>query len=341
MQQVNWGIIGLGNIAKKFAESFKNIKNANLIGVASKNKNKIEKFQKKYEIEKKYCFESYEKLIKCEKIDIIYIALPNSLHYEWIIKCIENNKKILVEKPATLNFAQIEKIRNNYNIDNIFFAEGFIYRYHPQISKVIEILNSNTIGKLLSIETVFGFDIVHKKNLFGFKKEKKLNEENRLFNKSLGGGVILDLGCYPVSLSTLIASLNSKINYKKFEIISKKKEMGSTDVEIDAEAEIVFDAAFKCKVAASFLKNLGKQTKIIGTDGELTLRDTWHAQPAQIDITGKKNQSIKLETNENIFFYEIKKISENILENKYKPDFPGVSIQDTFINMKILDNWKN
>ena len=92
MKKVNWGIIGLGKIALQFANGFKFTNNAKLIGVASKNPEKLEKFKKGFQINEKYCFNNYEDLLSSKEIDIIYIALPNSLHCEWIIKCIESNK---------------------------------------------------------------------------------------------------------------------------------------------------------------------------------------------------------------------------------------------------------
>ena len=88
MRKVNWGIVGLGNIAEKFADAFQFSKNAKLVAIASLNQKKINKFQDKFQVEEKYCFSSYEKLLSCSDVDIIYIALPNSLHHEWIIKCI-------------------------------------------------------------------------------------------------------------------------------------------------------------------------------------------------------------------------------------------------------------
>ena len=96
MKKVNWGILGLGNIGFKFSESFGNLKNAKLKSVSSRNREKLIKFGKQNGIEKEFLFENYYDLIKCNDIDIIYIALPNSLHYYWIIECIKNNKKILI-----------------------------------------------------------------------------------------------------------------------------------------------------------------------------------------------------------------------------------------------------
>ena len=89
MQKVNWGIIGLGSIAKEFADGFSNLKNAKLLGVASRNQNKIEDFKKKFQLQNQYCFEDYENLIDKKEIDIIYIALPTFLHKKWIIDCLK------------------------------------------------------------------------------------------------------------------------------------------------------------------------------------------------------------------------------------------------------------
>ena len=340
MKKVNWGILVLGNIGFKFSESFGSLKNAKLKGVSSRNREKLIKFGKQNGIEKEFLFENYYDLIKCNDIDIIYIALPSSLHYYWIIECIKNNKKILVEKPATMNFAELKDIVENYFNKNVFFTEAFMYRYHPQIIKLIELLNSKIIGTPTSMESVFGIDIINKKKFFFFKK-KKINKENRRFNKSLGGGVILDLGSYPVSFSTLIASLVSKIDYNKIKYTNKKKDICSTGVEIDASLEINFNNNFKSSIAASFNKNLGKYSKIIGTRGELFISNTWDPQSCEINITGENQQRIMIESLENVYTYQIEKISNNILENKCHVDYPGLTIFESLENMKIIDNWKN
>ena len=159
MQKVNWGIIGLGKIALKFAEGFKNIDNAKLLGISSKDNEKLKKFKENFKIENNFCFNNYENLLECKNIDIIYIALPNSLHHEWIIKCIKKEKKILVEKPATLNLSQMKDVQNKLLNKNLLFTEAFMYRYHPQIIKVIKLIRGNAIGKLISMESFFGMDI--------------------------------------------------------------------------------------------------------------------------------------------------------------------------------------
>ena len=145
MKQVKWGIIGLGNIASKFAEGFQYTKNAKLFAISSRSENKLLTFKNKFKIEDNCCFTNYDSLLKCKDIDVIYIALPHSLHYEWIIKSVEKGKNILVEKPATINFIQMENIMNNLKHKNILFSEAFMYRYHPQILKTVDLLKSKVI----------------------------------------------------------------------------------------------------------------------------------------------------------------------------------------------------
>ena len=172
MRQVNWGIIGLGKIATKFAESFKNIKNSKLKAVASRDIVKLKKFKNNFDLNSEHCFSKYEDILDCKNLDIIYIALPHSLHSEWSIKCIEKNKNILVEKPATVNFSEMKIIEEKLKKGNIFFAEAFMYRYHPQIIKLVDLIKDGTIGKLISMESFFGNDILSKK-IFGIKFKKK------------------------------------------------------------------------------------------------------------------------------------------------------------------------
>ena len=341
MQKVNWGIIGLGNIALKFAEGFKDVVNAKLFAVSSKNNKKIEKFKDYFTIEDRYCFDNYEDLLECQDIDIVYIALPHSLHHEWVVKCIKKEKKILVEKPATINFSQIIDIHNKLLNKNLLFSEAFMYRHHPQIIKVIELIKENIIGELISMESFFGVDALTKKNLFGFKKEKKMSEKNRLYNKELGGGTILDLGCYPVSFSQFIASFVPDINLNNVDLINIKRENGPTGVDIDSYAELVFDKKFKSKVGASFKKDLGKETKIIGEKGEILIENTWHGENGLIEVNAEKNYKLEVKSYENIFSHEIENLSNSILEGKNELYYPAMTLEETMLNMKILEKWMN
>tara|TARA_B100000902_G_scaffold99842_1_gene102247 strand:+ start:287 stop:1315 length:1029 start_codon:yes stop_codon:yes gene_type:complete len=341
MKKINWGVIGLGNIAQRFLESFLEVQNSNLLAIASKDSLKLEQNQKKFNIKNEYAFNDYEKLIKCKEVDIVYISLPNSLHFYWIKKCIQNKKKFLVEKPATLNLDEAIELKKIIQNQNLFFAEGFMYRYDPLMVKIIDLIKRNEIGDLLSIDSSFGVNLLTKKKFIFFKKNKKIDNKSRQFNKELGGGCILDLGSYTTSLTILISSLIKNINNKNFRIRVLEKEMGKTDVEIHSRAQIIFDNGFVSNVSASFKENLGNDTVIKGTSGKIYIHNTFLGIDQIRVVLENESYEIEKKNKRNIYSIEIENISQNILDHQSKILFPGIQIDDTVLNMKILEDWKN
>ena len=336
MKKINWGIVGLGNIANTFANAFNSVTNSKLLAVSSKNLNNIKTFKERFQIPNKYCFQNYEELISCEDIDIIYIALPHNLHFKWIIKCIEHNKNILVEKPATVDLNEMKIVNEKLKNSNLFFAEAFMYLYHPQSLSIVDIIKKNKIGELQSMESNFGFNAIEKKFL-GFKWYK-INKKKRLFNKKLGGGSILDIGCYPCSLSVIIAKLKSRTDINKLEIKNIKKDFGSIDVDLEAHAELHFDNNFISKIKSSFKKNLGQSTKIIGTMGEIFIENSWSCNPSKIIINGNNYDNFN-NSSKNVYSFQIQKISECLLKKENKPIYPAMNRHDSEENMQILNKW--
>ena len=341
VKKISWGIIGLGNIATHFAKAAKLTDNAYLKGISSKNQNKILSFKKLFGIKKEYCFNNYDDLINCNDIDAIYIALPNSMHYEYILKCIEAKKKILVEKPATKNFLEIKSIKEKYNKKAFFYAEGFMYLHHPQISKIFSILKKKLIGNLIYINSKFGRNILTKKNFLGIETQKKQNINNRLFNESLGGGVILDLGCYTSSFCVSIASLYLDLDINKITVKSEGKKIGSTGVEVDAAASINFDNKINAEIEASFIRDIGSESVIVGEKGKIVIKDTWQGSSSISLIQGNKIEEIYNNAKNNSYYYQIKNISDNILMKMTMPQQPVMDLEKSYINMDILEKWKN
>ena len=337
MKKIRWGILGLGSIAQVFAKSFNFCDHGQLVAISSQDRNKLNQFQNDFKIEDQYCFNNYKDLIKCNDIDIIYLALPNSLHFKWICECIDQEKNVLVEKPALSNVKESENLIKFLENKSFFLVEGFMYRFHPQINIIIDLIKNHVIGELLSMESYFGSDILTKKNFLGFKLRKKLNEKNRIFNKNLGGGAILDLGCYTTSFSSIIASLKSK--FKAINVTNKKKEICSTGVDIDSYGELHFDNNFKSKVGASFSKNIGRKSKIYGQKGEIIIEDTWFGSNSIIVKKNDKNEIIKINKIKNIYSMEIDHLSKNLLENKKQIDISGLRLNDIILNTRVLNDW--
>ena len=341
MEKINWGILGLGEIAHKFSKGFFETTNAKLLAVASKDLEKTKIFKDHFNVDSKYLFNSYEDLINCKEVDIVYIALPNSLHYEWALKSIKNLKHVLVEKPVTLNLEEIKDIKRNLINERLFFGEAFMYRHHPQTNLILDIIKNREIGNLVSMKSNFGINLLSKKKFLFFNKKKKINPNSRLFNKKLGGGCILDLGCYPSSFSLLIGSLISN-NNKDFKIKKTSIEMGETNVDIDSYAKIYFDENFFSEINASFKKNLGNKSEIKGEKGTIIINDTWlgNGNIAKID-NNRRNQIINIKNNKNIYSYQIQNISKTILDNSFQDKYRGMSLNESLINMKIIEEWLN
>jgi len=336
---VNWGIIGLGNIALEFAKSFINVENADLLAVASTSHKKLAKFKQEFNINNENLYDNYERIIEDKNIDIIYIALPNTFHFNWVFKNVEKNKNILVEKPAFLNFKEANLIFNHQNFKNIFFNEGFMYRYHPQMQEVIKIIKSKVIGKPVSMKSYFGINLINKKKFFGLIK-KKVDKNNRLFNKNLGGGVILDLGCYTTSMSLLVASLIENININNFKILDIETQYLSSNIDIHSSAKISFDEKFTSEIKTSFKENYNK-TIIDCENGKIIIENSWNSKNTEIELIGKINKKIKFESQKNNYSLEIEQISKDILQKKKEVSFPGTSKKDTLINTKLIENWIN
>ena len=337
--KINWGLIGLGNISNIFGEAFQNTKNSNLLAIASKNDQRLNTFKQKYSIESNFCFKDYERLIKCDKVDVVYISLPNSFHKEWIDKCLFYKKKFLVEKPAFNNFKDAKEVKDKILKEENFFSEGFMYKFNPQFKKIIELVRNNEIGKIISIKSSFGVNLITKKKFFFFEKRRKIDPEGRLFSKKLGGGCILDLGCYPISFSTSLISLQNEINFEKFVIVNCKKEVGETGVDIDSRLEYIFDNEINVEVASSFKKNIGRKSIIKGTKGTIIVDDTWIDGKTISLVKDNNKKEYKFDNTINPYTLEIDNVSQSILNKSNCCLFPGTTFNETLINTKILNDW--
>ena len=337
--KINWGLIGLGNISNIFGEAFQNTKNSNLLAIASKNDQRLNTFKQKYFIESNFCFRDYERLIKCDKVDVVYISLPNSFHKEWIDKCLFYKKKFLVEKPAFNNFKDAKEVEDKILKEENFFSEGFMYKFNPQFKKIVELVRNNEIGKIVSIKSTFGVNLITKKKFFFFEKKRKIDPEGRLFSKKLGGGCILDLGCYPISFSTSLISLQNEINFEKFVIVNCKKEVGETGVDIDSRLEYIFDNEINVEVASSFKKNIGRKSIIKGTKGTIIIDDTWIDGKIISLVKDNNKKEYKFDNKINPYTLEIDNVSQSILNKSNCCLFPGTTFDETLINTKILNDW--
>ena len=336
MEKIRWGIIGPGSIANNFADGLSGSYSGQLVGIASKNDERRKSFGDKYGIHEDFRFESYDDIVNSEHIDAIYISTPHTLHAEWTIKAAGKGKHVLCEKPGAVNYKEGQKVIDAVNAAGVFYMEGFMYRCHPQIPKLIKLIKNKTIADIISIESSFGFDM------------GKTIPEHRLFNKNLAGGGILDVGLYPISFSRIIASVGSSENFLEPEFLSAEAKIGQTDVDEIAHANIKFKNGVEAKVSAAIRENMKNNAIINGKDGIIGLPDPWlpgkNGGPCHAKIIIKKNNKeevIDLKGPEHLFFFEAELASQSIAKEKTQAPFPAMTWDDTLGNLKALDQWRN
>jgi predicted dehydrogenase len=187
--KIRWGILGAASIAlRRFVPAVQASRNGEVIAVASRTLEKAQTFAGERNLPKAYG--SYEELIADPDIDAIYNPLPNSEHAEWSIRCAEAGKPVLCEKPLARDAAEAQKMVDAFTARNILFAEGFMYRFHPQTVRVKEMVDSGAVGDLTSLSAAFTFHI--------------RSEDNIRLNKELAGGGLMDVGCYCVNVMRLM-----------------------------------------------------------------------------------------------------------------------------------------
>ena len=188
--KLNWGIITTGWIARKFATDLLQSRTGRLVAVGARKRTDAEKFAQDFGGIRAH--DSYEALLADPEVQAVYIGTPHPLHLEWAVKAAEAGKHILCEKPLTLRLADTLRIIEAAKRHDVLLMEAYMYRFHPQTLKLVELVRRGAIGDLRLIRA--SFNVVC-----------NFDPEHRMFKKSLGGGSILDLGCYPITFSRHIA----------------------------------------------------------------------------------------------------------------------------------------
>ena len=321
---IKWGVIGTGHMANIFAESIQETDNAKLVAVSSRTKKSLEIFGDRFNIKENLRFISNEEICKSEDIDAIYISTLNNTHFDLIKLCAINKKNILCEKPFCLNLNEANELQKIIIINKVMFFEAIAYLSHPQTSVILDLVNNDEIGEIISIESTFGF------------KVRKIDPESRLFNKKLGGGAILDVGCYPMSFISLFLENENKIVFNEID-----GEIYHTNVDIAASANITINDKIQCKIKIS-LKEYFKNNSIIkGTKGSMIVGFPWLPEKKVFLEIHNKSRYYKSFVHSDLSVYanQIKNVSNKFLNNNNNKS-RLFDVSKSLENMTYLDHWK-
>lgn len=291
-KKINWGILGCGKIAHKFAEDLLTVPKANLYAVASRSEEKANEFASKYNTPVSYG--SYEELSKDPNIDVIYIATPHVFHYENTLMCLNNKKAVLCEKPFAMNTTEVKELIHVAKQKNVFLMEALWTYFLPHYQFALNKIKSEELGSVISLKADFGF-------------AAKYDPKERLFNKKLGGGSLLDVGVYP-----LFAAL-SILGYPKE--IRAIAIFGKTEVDETCDMKLQYENG----VTASLYSSITKQTKteaIIELEkGTVTINSRFH-EPSSVTIQREgRSETKEFPSTTNGYNFEAIHVQEMLAQN--------------------------
>ncbi len=303
-EPVKWGVLSTANIARtQFLPALMDAHNAVLQAVGSRDLAKAQEVASQFGAAKAYG--SYDELLSDPEVEAVYIPLPNSMHKEWTIKALRAGKHVLCEKPMALNIEECDEMLQAAEEEGRLFMEAFMYRFHPQIRKIEELLQEGRIGEVQLIRGSFSFVLE--------------DEENIRLADELGGGSAMDVGCYPIHFSNLI--YGEVPHTVKASAVYRPSAPG---VDLSMCGILEYSGGRKAVFDSSFTMPDRQAVEIVGSEGTIRINRPWRPDRAEVSIVVQKgNISEEIDfPSSNPYQLEIEHFSECIRTGN-EPLLPG------------------
>lgn len=327
MNSLSWGILGTGRIAGIFAKQLSQSRTGKLAAVGSRSRASAEKFAAEFGALHSHA--TYDALLADSQVQAVYIATPHPLHAEWCLKAAAAGKHILCEKPLTLNHTEALTVVDAARKHDVFLMEAFMYRCHPQIAKLVELLRKKAIGEVRVIHASFGF-------------HRDFNPEVRLFKNALGGGGILDVGCYTTSMARLVAGIATGKPFAEPVEVKGCGHLAPTGVDTWATASLKFPGDILAALATSVEVQQHNVVRIHGSNGTIFVPAPWaqihdgSTTKLFVEHKGEPPQEIVVESTQPAFAIEADHVAAYIEHRQA----PAMSWDDSLGNMQTLDRWR-
>ncbi|HTK10619.1 MAG TPA: aldo/keto reductase [Ktedonobacteraceae bacterium] len=326
-KKLAWGILGTGGIAKTFAKGVAQSSTGTLVAVGSRTQESAEVFGEAFAVPHRHG--SYEALLADPEVQAVYISTPHPMHAEWAIKAAEAGKHVLCEKPIGLNAAQTMAIIESAYQNDVFLMEAFMYRAHPQTQKLVELIQSGAIGQVRVIQVTFSFHL-------------NFNPESRLLKSELGGGGILDVGCYCASAARLVAGAALGQKFADPLEVQAVGHLGTTGVDEYSVAVLKFPGDIVAQLFTGVQVNGENVIKVFGSEGRITVPTPWVPKGHEsASLIVKRNDEqeervIVVPFEADLYGNEADVVAQ-YLEEKQSPT---MNWDDTLGNMRTLDRWR-
>lgn len=259
--KLGWGILGLGNIAHQFARAIPHAPGAWLAAAGSRTQAKADAFGREFGAARAYG--SYDGVLADPDVDCVYIATPHCGHYEDAMASLRAGKHVLCEKPFMVNDSEATEVIALAREKNLFCMEAMWTRFFPLMDRLREMIATGVIGEVRAMQADFSFRAAFDPN-------------SRLYDPSLTGGALLDVGIYPLSLASMIFGKPSKI--------SGVAHLGSTGVDEQNAVTLDYARGQHAVVTSAVSVQGFQEAQILGTDGRIRIHPPW-AVPRALTLT--------------------------------------------------------
>ena len=292
-RKIRWGILGLGNIARKFITDLLTVEDAMLYAVASRSPLKADEFKAEYDAE--IAYSNYEDLAKDPNVDAVYIATPHVCHNKNTLLCLEYGKAVLCEKPLAMNSDEAEAMIATARLKNVLLMEALWTRFLPHYEYVMELLARKEFGKVLKVEADFG-------------SNPEFDPESRLFNKALGGGSLMDIGIYPVFAA--LSALGTP------DTVTARAEYFSTGVDASCTVNFVYNSGATAHLKSTMTRKTPTIATFFCEKGTIRINETFFSPSTVSLITDEGEKTLHFDTATIGYSYEIKHFNQLLQEEK-------------------------
>jgi predicted dehydrogenase/aryl-alcohol dehydrogenase-like predicted oxidoreductase len=329
-ERLDWGILGAGAIARTFARGVAHSKRSRVAAVGSRTAEGAGAFAAEFPGVRAHG--SYPSLLADPGVTAVYIATPHPQHVEWVVKAAEAGKHILCEKPLGMNHAEAMVAAEAARANGVLLMEAFMYRCAPVTARLVELVRGKVCGEVKAIQATFSYRAGFDPNL-------------RHFSNALGGGGILDVGCYPVSFSRLVAGAADGRRFSDPTEVKGIAQLNAlTGVDEVASAVLHFANGIVAQVATGVSVNQDNSARVYCTDGWIHLPWSWiparegGAERILVHRAGEQPREEVVETSEWLYGIEADSVAEALSSGAR--EVPFMTVADTLGNMAALDAWR-
>ncbi len=309
---LRWGILGTGGIAHKFTTGLSVLDDAKAVAVGSRTPMAADKFADEFNIPRRHA--SYEALANDPEVDAIYIATPHPFHKDNTIMCLNAGKAVLVEKPFAINATEARAMIDVARSKHVFLMEAMWTRFLPAIVRAHELIASGAIGEVRMLNADFGF-------------RTNMNPKGRLFDLELGGGALLDVGIYPLSLASALFG-NPKT-------IASAAHRGVTGADEQSAYLLSYDDGQLALLSSAGRTNTIHEALIYGTDGYIHIPDWWHAQKLILNVNGKPPETLDIPHLGNGYAHEAIEVAQCLRAGKLES--ATISLDESLSIIQTMD----